>query len=211
MYLFSRVRTAKVSRIRDARAWAATMRDLAADRTGIDVTLHSSVFGRPAGTFTWAALVEGRAALATMMGKLVDDDEYLDHVERSGEMFHGNPEDSFRLILQLDGIDTDGPAPMVSQAWSAQIANGQLDHATDWGTDIATYVYEVTGAPIVTMADAYGDFGRMTWIAAMDSPEHADRVNELLAQDPEYVKRVNYAEDLFIPGSGRMWLNQRVA
>lgn len=211
MYLFTRVRTARTERFRDALAWAIEAKDHVSEATGLEISLYANVFGRPLGTLTWAALVENRADMSGKTMALMEDDDYWQIVARSGELFHDNGEDFLRLIIALDGMDEDADPPAASQAWTAQIANGQFDHAMDWGTDMGAFAHDITGVPMATLMDSYGDFGRMTWIAGFESPEHADQVNEQLMAESEWIKRLNYAEDLFLPGTGQVWLNRRIA
>lgn len=192
-------------------AWAVEARERVSDKTGLDISLYGTALGQPVGTFTWATMVDNRSHLTSATEELLGDDDYLEMVERSGELFDGNGEDCLRMILQMDGVDLDNDPPAMTQGWSAQIAQGQLDHATDWATDMGTYVHELTGAPMVTLSDSYGGFGTLTWFALFDSAQHADEINEKLVADAEWVKRINYAEDLFIPGSGMIWLSRRIA
>lgn len=210
MYLFTRVRTARSSRIRDAMAFAREARDFVNEHTDLNVSLHATMLGRPVGTLTWAGLVEGRANVADAQVALMANPDYLAMVERGGELFESNGDDFLRQIIQMNGIGPDQEPPACSQGWSAQIANGQYDHATAWAIDIAEYVAGLTGVGIATLTDSYGQFGTITWVGALDSAQHADTVNEQLVADAEWVKRLNYAEDLFIPGSGRVWLNRRL-
>lgn len=210
MYLFTRVRTARSSRIRDAMAFAREARDFVTQHTDLDVSLHATLWGRPVGTLTWAALVEGRAQVADVNVALMANPDYLAMIERGGELFESNGEDFLRQFIQMNGVGPDREPPACSQGWSAQIANGQYDHATAWAVDMADYVAGLTGIGMATLSDAYGQFGTITWVGAFDSAQHADTVNEQLAGDAEWVKRLNYAEDLFNPGSGRVWMNRRI-
>lgn len=210
MYLFSRVRTARSSRIREAMAFARESRDFVNEHTDLDVSLHATMLGRPVGTLTWAALVVGRASVADTQATLMANPDYLAMAERGGELFESNGDDFLRQIVQMNGVEPDQPPPACSQGWSAQIANGQYDHAMAWAIDMGDYVAGLTGIGIVTMTDSYGHFGTITWVGTLESAQHADQVNEQLVADAEWVKRLNYAEDLFIPGSGRVWLNRRL-
>ena len=210
MYLFTRVRTARASRLGDALAYAREARDFVNEHTDAEVSLHATVFGRPVGTLTWASLVEGRAQFADGQAALMTNPDYVAMVERGGELFEDNGEDFLRQFIHMNGIGPDQEPPVCSQGWSAQIANGQYDHATAWAVDIADHVAGLTGIGVATLADSYGPFGTITWVGALDSAQHADAVNEQLLADAEWVKRLNYAEDLFLPGSGRVWLNRRL-
>lgn len=105
---------------------------------------------------------------------------------------------------------SSGEGQSYSQAWNAVIANGKLDRATEWAVEMAEYMAQITGIGIATLADSYGTFGGLTWIAAFDSAAQVDQVNEALTQEPEWIKRINDAEDLFLPGSGQVWLNRRI-
>jgi hypothetical protein len=210
MYLFTRVRTARAARLGDAIAYAREVRDFINDRAEVNVSLHTNLFGRPVGTLTWAGLTEGRGQVADVQTGLMADRDFVAMVERSGEMFEDNGRDVLRHFVEMHGLGPDREPPACSQAWSGQVANGQYDHAMGWAIDMADYVTGVTGVEIATLTDSYGPFGTITWIAPLDSAQHADTLNEQLAADAEWVKRLNYSEDLFIPGSGHVWLNRRI-
>lgn len=210
MYLFTRNRTAKASRLKDAMAWAIETRDFVNKKTSFDVSLHAVAFGRPVGSFTWATFVDGRAQLADVLGQLMADPKYLTLAEKGGELFEDSGEDSFRQILTMQGMEEGADPPAFSQAWTSVIAPGQFDHATEWALDMGAYAHDLTGHPTATLADAYGEFGALTWIATFDEAAEVDTAAELLSGDAEWVKRLNYAEDLFLPGSGRVWLNRRI-
>ena len=120
MYLFTRVRTAKASRFRDALAWATEARDFVTANTDLDLSLYGTMFGRPVGTLTWGAMVEGRATTAATTAQMMSNPDYLDLSERSGDLFVDNGHDYLRQIIQMDGMDPENvDPPPFTQGWSA--------------------------------------------------------------------------------------------
>ena len=209
MYLVTRVRTADPAKFREALAWTIKARDYVNANSELEVSAHVSMFGRPVGTFQWATLVEGRGAWAAATSKLMNDSGYLDLAAEGGELFLGAANDTLRQIIHLNGMTESDPRPAFSQGWAAQIRELKFDAAIEWGVAITDHVAALTGARLVFLADNYGDFGTVTWIAGLDSAEQADAVNDMMFNDAEWKKRVAAAAaEYFIDGRTTVWLNR---
>jgi hypothetical protein len=208
MYLLTRVRTANPGRLIEAIEWATATRDYVNANSGLETSAHLGVFGRPVGCLTWAAFVESRAQYIAEGQKLLADPAYQERTRRGADLFLGPPEDHLRQIMHMKGISLADPRPAVSQTWTAQIAHFQFDGALAWSIDVSDYVADLTKTGVVLLADNYGDFGRLAWIAGFDSAEKADAVNETMLADAGWRKMVANAADLFIDGATRVWLNR---
>lgn len=208
MYLLTRVRTANPARLGEAVDWAVGARDYVNENSGLDVSVLLSVFGRPSGTFTYAAIVEGRSQWIEESGKLLADPAYLERTRRGAELFLGPAEDTMRQIIHMNGMSPDDPRPAMAQTWTAQISRFQFDAGVAWGIEVADYVAGLTGTGIALLADSYGDFGTLAWVAALESAQKADAMNEAMMADAGWRKMVADAADLFIDGKTKVWLNR---
>lgn len=208
MYLLNRVRSADPGRIFEALQWSAETRDYVNAHSGLTVSAHTAVFGRPLGTMTWAAIVESRAQFLAESQALLEDTNYQQLARRGAELFAGPPEDSLRQIMHMSGITIDAPRPPLTQSWSAMIQRSQFDAAMGFAVEVSDYVNKLTGAGNVLVAECYGDFGNLVWIAGFESAEQADSVNEQMLADEGWRTMVANAADLFIDGRTKVWLNR---
>jgi len=207
MYLLTRVRTADPARIPEAIEWSMDARDYVNANSSLDVSLHASVFGLPNGSITYATFVEGRAQWLAESGKLLADPVYQEKVRLGADLL-APAQDSLRQVLHLNGINIGDPRPAITQNWSADIARFQFDAAMAWGIEVTDHVVGLTGVPLALLAEHYGNFGTLVWIAALDSPQQADTMNEAIFADADWRKMVADAADLFIDGKTRVWLNR---
>jgi hypothetical protein len=207
MYLVTRMRTAEPGRLREAIEWCLDARDYVNANTALDVSMHASVFGLPSGTITAAGFVEGRGQWLAETDKILADSVYQEKLQRAAELL-GPARDSFRQVLHLSGLSIGDPRPAITQNWSADIARFQFDAAMAWAIEVSDYVVGLTGVPIALLAEGYGNFGTLVWIAALDSAEKADQMNEAMLADAGWRKMVAQAADLFIDGQTKVWLNR---
>lgn len=208
MYLVTRTRAAEPTRFREAMKFATDIRDFVNANTDLEVSAHLSVFGRPVGTFMWATFVEGRGTFADASVKLLGDPRYLELLDAGGPLFQNLGDDVLRQVVHIKGASETDPRPAFSQGWAAQVRDMKFDQALAWAVDITDYVSELTGVGLALLADGYGDFGTITWLARLDSAKQADAVNEKMMNDAEWRKRVAEAAELFIDGRTRVWLNR---
>ena len=209
MYLVTRVRTANPAKFRDALGWALKARDYVNANSDLEVSAHISMFGRPVGTFQWATLVSGRGAWAAATSELLNDPGYLDIVTEGGDLFLTSGNDTLRQIIHMNGMTENDPRPAFTQSWAAQIREFKFDAAIEWGVAITDHVAALTGARVAFLADNYGDFGTVTWIAGLDSADQADSMNDMMFNDAEWKKRVAVAgAELFIDGKTTVWMNR---
>jgi len=208
MYLLTRVRTADPGKLAETIDWAVDTRNYVNAHSVFDVSLHLSVFGKPTGTLTFAAIIEGRAQWVTETQKLMADSAYMERTKRGAELFLAPPEDSLRHIIHMNRMSADDPRPALSQTWTAQIARFQFDAAIAWSIEVTDYVADLTGVGIGLATESYGDFGGVAWIASLSSPEQADALNEAMVADAGWRKMVENAADLFIDGRTKVWLNR---
>ena len=61
------------------------------------------------------------------------------------------------------------------------------------------------------LADRFGAFGNVTWIAVTPDMAAADAAGTAVNGDAAYLSKLDEAGDLFLPGSGNRVLLTRVA
>lgn len=208
-YLVARSRLAQPGRIAEATEFGLWARDHVHAASGLDVAFGVNVFGRPAGTFTWGAIVPGRAAWVALGLELLADAEYSERVQQAAELFIGPAEDAIRQILHTTpSFDMSRGRPNLVQSWTAQIARMRLDEGIAWSVKVADYVDQLTGHSLVFLGDAYGEFGSVAWLLGADNAAQIDTVNETMMSDPGWRRMVLEAGDLFIDGRTRSNLHR---
>lgn len=211
MYMFSRVGR-MVGGIRKPLEWATEITEKVNSITDNDVTLWGGTFGYPLGTLAWSTAVETRAHLADMNAKLLADDGYLDLVEKGQEFTSGEGEDHLRNVLHMT-VEAGDPPAVGAQAeiLTATPAEGKISDAMEWGVKMADLYTEVTGTGVAFLADAYGTFGQVTWMAAHDDAAAAQAAEEATMGSEAYGKALDEDAGLFLPGSGTRGLVTRLA
>lgn len=208
MYLFGR-RGVLTGAPRETIPWALDITEYVKKVSGRDVTLWSGMFGYPLGTVVWSVALESLADLDSAFGGLAEDDGYHERVAAGGAHLSGT-EDTFREVVHVPAVELElGPTAVVSTT-TAVMSVGSFADAVGWGVGMAQFVEEVGGIPCMFLLDAYGDFGRVTWLAATNDSAAADAANAKVNSNDRYVAQLDEARDLFIPGSGHHGLVRRI-
>ena len=208
MYLFTRINTMSAARARDAIHFAGEITDYVNSHSELDVTAHSFLFGRPTGTLAWSCTVERHAQIIAAENALNGDDSYMDRPAKATELFLGPPEDAFREILHAAG-DMDAP-PRFTSAVLATCNADRMGDAMAWGVEMAELVNAVSGRPCAFLGDAYGAFGGVAWLTAFEDADSIDDLRGQLQADDRYLSKMSASTGLFVPGTGRTSLLQRV-
>lgn len=178
-------------------------------RRGFDISFGVNIFGRPAGTFTWGAIVPGRAAWVDLGLQLAADEEYTNRVQQAAEFFIGPADDVIRQILHATAsFDMATGRPNIVQSWTAQIARMQLDAGIAWSIKVSDYVDKLVGHSLILLGDAYGDFGSVAWLLGADTVAQIDTINETMMGDAGWRELLLEASDLFIDGRTRSNLHR---
>jgi hypothetical protein len=212
MHLFSRVGVVTGGPV-ETLEWAVNITARVNQAMDIEVSLWQGQFGNPLGTVAWSALVESRAQLAEETLKLAADQGYLDLVGQ-GQAFAGAIpfEDSLRTMVHMTAEPAE-PPPL--GAW-AEITTavpmaGKIAAAMAWGVEISDYHAAVTGSPVMFLADDYGTFGQVGWIAVHADAAAADAAAAAVMADADYAAKVDGAGDLFVPGQSNRSSTVRLA
>ena len=210
MYLFTRSVTLSGSLPR-AMAYAVDIRGHVADVLGRDIGLWSVGFGAPLGTVVFSARTEGLADLAAVNATLMADQAYLDRLEGGAE-FRGAPgSDSLGRPLNGELGDDDPPVGAVAVYTSAIAAGGHMTDAVAWGIEVAEHAAVVGGVQVLVMAPSFGEFGQLGWLSVAADAAAAQASLEAVAADEGYIKMINDAGDLFVPGTGHRMMSTRIA
>ena len=108
----------------------------------------------------------------------------------------------------MNGFAVGDPTPAFTQVWTADVAHMQFDGAIGWGIEVGDYVSGLTGVPIVVLADNYGNFGTLAWIAVLNSAEQADSMNETMLGDAAWRQHLLDGDKFFTQGQTKVWLSR---
>jgi hypothetical protein len=210
MFIFQRIVTLQGGP-RRALAWASEMTTFVSENSDLDPLLWVGGFGYPIGTVAWSARVESRAELADGMNALMAHEGYHDLIEAGVELFGQPGEDLLLERIHPDGPLLDPPpVGSVAEIISATAAPGKVAAAMAWGVEIANTYAEISGTGVSFFADAYGAFGRVTWIVVHPDMAAADAANAAVNSSADYVTSVDSGGDLFVPASGHRSASIRV-
>jgi hypothetical protein len=208
MNLFTRVRTTKLERLQEGRAFAVEIAAQVSESTGIEVTPWATVYGAPAGTLSFTAVVDSQAAMGASMEKLGADTAYQKKIsEAAGNLFTGPGEDLMGEVVNMVG--TPGAAHY-STIVTAQCAPGKIAAAMAWAVDIQTHVHKLTNQDGLLLRGLYGPFGTLAWIGLAGSLADIDATNAAMSADPTYIEQLDKAGELFVTGSVEQRLVQRL-
>ena len=206
MYLVSRTRTVKPGKLAEGMAIWKQSKAHVKRITGRDVAIALPVFGLPAGTPTAAMAVEGRADWLSVLDALRADGAVA-AIEQEADIFEGPGDDVIRMIIDLNGYDPT-TFPAFGQVWTSQFDHWRFDEALAWATKVAAHVTTLTSVPVIVLADAYGEFGTIAWIAPLSSAAQADQLNEAMLADAPWRQLLLEADGLFVPSTTKVWLNR---
>jgi hypothetical protein len=211
MHLFSRVATLTGGPVEPVD-WAVNITGKVNQIMDVEVSLWQGVFGYPLGTVAWSAMVESRAHLAEQTAKLAADSTFLE-LAGAGQAFATTPfEDALRSIVHMTR-EPEGSPPIGgwAEVTTATPAEGKIGEAMAWGVEIADAYTAATGTGCAFLADDYGTFGQVTWVAVHDDAAATDRASAAEAGDAAYLASVDGAGHLFQPGSANRVASIRVA
>ena len=211
MQIFQRIVTFEGPPV-EVAMWATEITEVVNDRTHLNTSLWQGLFGGPAGTLAWSALVDNLTALEAATDILTIDPAYLGLVAKAADWTTGPPEDSLLRMIHTAGGEYVRPGVgSYSEVTTAIPAEGKLAKAGAFGVEIADLHSQLTHASVLVCSSAYGAFGEMRWLALYDSAAAVDTAAELIMKDDDYGKLLDDAGDLFIEGAARRTLARRIA
>ena len=211
MYLFSRVVTLQGPPA-DTMAWAMEVTEHVNSKISVPTSCWVSVFGRPIGTFSWSSILESHAQLAELGGQLAADNKYHSLLAKAEDWTVTPGEDSLRSIVS--GMPTEGTPPGIGASATVNtgvMAPGHFAEALAWSVEVASYVTELTGTPVLFLTDQYGAFGGVSWISVAADVATVDAGAAKLAGDMGFASRIDAAADFFVTGSVNAALLSRIA
>jgi len=192
--------------------WALEITEAVKKRTQLNVSLWQGLFGGPAGTLVWSALVDNLTVLETATDSLVGDAAYASLLSKAQSWRTTPPEDYLLRMIHTTGGDYVRPDVGAYAEGTVGIpAQVKLAEAGAWGVEIADVHAKLTHSSVVFCTSEYGAFGELRWLALYDSAAAVDNAAEAIAKDQDYGAKVDAAGDLFVAGLARRTLARRIA
>lgn len=212
MLLFSRVGVVTGGPV-ETLEWAVNVTAKVNQAMDVEVGLWQGQFGYPLGTVAWTAVIESRAQLAEETLKVAADPGYLDLVGQGQAFNSGVPfEDALATVVHTTAEPGDPPPVGAWAEITAAVPTaGNIVAAMAWGVEISDYHAAVTGSPVTFLADDYGTFGQVRWIAVHADAAAADAAPAAVMADAGYAAKVDGAGDLFLPGHSHRSSSVRLA
>ena len=207
MYMFNRSRRARLGQMAEAVEAAVTAAERVTQLGGVDIHAWSVRFGRPLGTLMWSARLENQAQLIEINEKTLADPGYMDFISSIDPLFEGEGED--RLAKLISGTPSPEPKKYVAVT-EAVMANGKYNEAIAWGTEMQEFVAAESGLTTAFAMSTYGGFADVVWILGADSMTEIDSFDDWRMATTEYHERIHAAAGLFVEGSGRNGLIERL-
>lgn len=192
-------------------AWALEMTEHVNKTTTLNTSLWQGLFGGPAGTLVWSALIENLTALESATDTLAADSGYLSLVKKAADWTSSAPEDSLmRMIHTAGGTYVRPDVGAYAEGTMAIPAEGKMAKAAAFGVEIADMHARLTHSSVLFCTSEYGSFGELRWLALYDSAAAVDHAAEVIAKDGDYAAKLDNAGDLFLEGVARRTLGRRI-
>lgn len=192
-------------------AWAFEITEHVNKTTNLNTSLWQGLFGGPAGTLVWSALIENLTALEAATDALTTDAGYVSLVKKASSWSSGPPEDSLLRMVHTAGGTYERPdVGAYAEGTMAVPAEGKLAKAGAFGVEIADLHSKLTHSSVLFCTSEYGSFGEMRWLALYDSAAAVDHAAEVIAKDSDYGAKLDKAGDLFVEGVARRTLARRI-
>lgn len=208
MYIFGRSREANPQRYFEAVEAAVELGHMAANISGLQISVFATRYGEPGTTLRWSTRVESQAELQAAMDKLAGDPAYRKWLEAHAELFAGAPTSQLTSIVSAANIT---PVPRrFYTVLTATAANGKYADAIAFGVKGQQFVAEATGLTTMFGTSVFGAFGSVGWLTGADDASQLDELRAMEATNPGYHELVAEAADLFMPGSGMSSLIEKI-
>jgi hypothetical protein len=192
--------------------WAFEVTDQVNKSTHLNTSLWQGLFGGPAGTLVWSAILDNLTALEAATDLLATDAGYLSLVSKASGWMSAPPDDFLLRISHTSGGDYVRPGVgAYAEGTAAVPAGGKLAQAAAFGVDIADLHSKLTHSSVLLGTSAYGGFGEMRWLALYDSAAAVDSAADTIAKDADYAAKLDAAGDFFVEGLTRHTLARRIA
>lgn len=180
------------------------------DIIGREVGLWVGGPGFAVGTLNWAMRVESHSDITDMTAELGADSKFNDLVSDLMQYRAGDTVDTVRALLHGTPAEELPPVGSIVSATMAQIVNGNMAAAMQWGAEVADMVSGITGSNVNFYRDLYGPFGSVTWLSGQPDGAGVDAAQAALAAAPEYLAKIDEGAPLFIPGAAMQGIASRL-
>lgn len=206
MLIFARTATVSPGHQLAGMTFAVEIATRVSEITGAKLSVYQSVFGLPLGTVMWTERLETIAELGEQTSKLMANPAYVDAIEKAGHLFGPIGED---MLINVVATSSTGPKP-ITISTTATVALGKFEDAMEFGVAVQQHVAKTTGFGTSFATDVFGTYGGVRWLTGVDTMAEVDKFQASLGSDSDLIKMVSSAGDLFVPGSGRNGLIQKI-
>lgn len=206
MLIFARQATLANGQLLAGTTFAVEIAAQASAIAGAPISVYQSVFGLPMGTILWTERLESQAEIGAQTAKLMANAAYVSAIDKAGHLFAPGTED---LLINVVSTSLVAPKPIVITT-TATLANGKFEQSMEFGVTVQQHLAKTTGFGTTFATDVFGTYGGVRWMTGVDTMAEVDTFQQALGTDTALVALISSAADLFVPGSGRNGLLQRI-
>jgi hypothetical protein len=181
--------------------------------SGLPVGLWSQTLSPEVGTIVWTAFVPDLPTLEAGLDKAAADAKYLELAEAGAEfIIPSSLDDSLGFVLHGEDADPDRVVNYVVVNRTTA-ATGGLAKAMAVGIEIAQKAEQISGNPVMFLADVSGNYGSVAWLSGAGDIGEMERALMAINADPSFVELIDtkapdaYAGD---PGASTQLIYRRL-
>ena len=165
MYLFTRRARLNGHRTRQALDHLMALAEYSHQLTGVPIGIWSDVYGEEVGTLHFASFVADLTALEMAMDKTAVDDEWQEMAEKALEyMTPDGVHDTLATVVHPEPLPGGGGSARYTVTVDSACRPGQLMRGIALGVEIAQRAQELTGRPVLFLADDTNRYAGLHWI-----------------------------------------------
>ena len=206
MFIFLRRRMIKPSKFAQALDFSIESAAHVSKLIGKNITVSRLAFGQPAGVVQFSYTFEHMTELDESNEKIGGDAATADFGIRSAELFDGPPEDNIGRLV----VSNFAEPKTVMNIVSAVAHAGRAADVTAFGVEMQQVLTSTTGEPAAFVVGISGVFGGTRFAVGADSMASLEDANEKLQADATFVKLMEKAGELFVPGTGQSVILRKI-
>ena len=159
--------------------------------TGVPIGVWSEVYGEQVGTLEFASFVADLTALETAMDKIAVDDHWQELAEKTLEYTTADGlHDSLATIIHPEPLPGGGSARYTLTIDSA-CRPGQLMRGVSLGVEIAQRAQELTGRPVLFLADETNRYAGLHWIFQYHDAAEMEALGDRVLSDMGFMHLID--------------------
>jgi hypothetical protein len=195
-------------------AWAAAITEHASQTIGLPISLYVHTMSPDVGTTVAGLVAPDLATLDVAFDKLAVDAAYADLVEKGHEfVLPGSTQDLLAQIIYPETFAPDPDRPIdYIVAVQSTIAAGHGARGMAAGVEAAQRAEALTGATVLFLGGATGNYGGVGWLLLYPDAAAMDRGQTALASDPGFIEFIDSLQGVFAdtPGATTQLIIRRV-